>query len=159
MPEKNYRVGYEFIYNIFHLVVNYQSARDHIDNYIQRKDDSTDGYIISKTNFDHHHKVQLMGDISKTWGGGFFQFIILVQYEQLDGRKYNLSIKQKPLFYSRLTQTSTVPKWCDVELNYSYQSPLTSGIFEAEQQHQLDLEVRKQFLRGKMDISILGRIF
>ena len=68
----------------------------------------------------------------------------------------NLSIKEKPLFYTRLTQTLTVPKWCDIELNYTYQSPLTTGIFEAEQQHQLDLEVRKQLLGGKMDVSILG---
>lgn len=70
--------------------------------------------------------------------------------------KYNLNIKQKPLFYTRLTQTFAVPRWFDIELNYSYQSPLTSGIFGAGQKHQLDLELRKQFLGGKMDISILG---
>lgn len=49
-----------------------------------------------------------------------------------------------------------MPKWCDIELNYSYQSPLTSGIFEAEEKHQLDIELRRQFLGGKMDVSLLG---
>ena len=156
LPEKNYRVGYEFIYNIFYLAVNYQYSRDHIDNYVQRKGDLASGYIISKTNFDHHHRVQLMGNVSKSWGWYSSNLLGMVQYEQLDGRKYNLSIKQKPLFYTRLTQTLTVPKWCDIELNYTYQSPLTTGSFEVGQQHQLDIEVRKQLLGGKMDVSILG---
>lgn len=156
LPEKNYRIGYDFIYKILYLGVNYQYSRDHIDNYIQKKDDLTSGYIISKTNFDHHHRVQLMGNISKGWGWYSINLLGMVQLEQLDGRKYNLNIKQKPLFYTRLTQTFAVPKWFDIELNYSYQSPLTSGIFEAGQKHQLDLELRKQFLGGKMDISILG---
>ena len=35
LPEKNYRVGYEFMYNIFYLAVNYQYSRDHIDNYVR----------------------------------------------------------------------------------------------------------------------------
>ena len=156
LPEKNYRIGYEFIYKILYLGVNYQYSRDHIDNYIQKKDDLTSGYIISKANFDHHHRVQLMGNISKGWGWYSINLLGMVQLEQLDGRKYNLNIKQKPLFYTRLTQTFAVPRWFDIELNYSYQSPLTSGIFEAGQKHQLDLELRKQFLGGKMDISILG---
>ncbi|MBR8729810.1 hypothetical protein IX332_001134 [Porphyromonas levii] len=156
LPEKNYRIGYEFIYRILYLGVNYQYSRDHIDNYIQKKDDSTPGYIISKTNFDHHHRIQLMGNIAKSWGWYSLNLLGMVQLEQLDGRKYDLNIKQKPLFYTRLTQTFTVPRWCDIELNYSYQSPLTSGIFEAGQKHQLDLELRKQFFGGKMDISILG---
>lgn len=156
LPEKNYRIGYEFIYKILYLGVNYQYSQDHIDNYIQKKDDLTSGYIISKANFDHHHRVQLMGNISKGWGWYSINLLGMVQLEQLDGRKYNLNIKQKPLFYTRLTQTLAVPRWCDIELNYSYQSPLTSGIFEAGQKHQLDLELRKQFLGGKMDISILG---
>ncbi len=156
LPEKNYRVGYEFMYNIFYLAVNYQYSRDHIDNYVQKKDDLASGYIISKTNFDHHHRIQLMGNVSKTWGWYTSNLLGMVQYEQLDGRKYNLNIKEKPLFYTRLTQTLTVPKWCDIELNYTYQSPLTTGSFEVGQQHQLDIEVRKQFLGGKMDVSILG---
>lgn len=156
LPEKNYRIGYEFIYKILYLGVNYQYSRDHIDNYIQKKGDLTSGYIISKTNFDHHHRIQLMGNVSKSWGWYSFNLLGMVQLEQLDGRKYNLNIKQKLLFYTRLTQTLTVPKWCDIELNYFYQSPLTSGIFEAGQKHQLDFEIRKQFLGGKMDISILG---
>lgn len=156
LPEKNYRIGYEFIYKILYLGVNYQYSRDHIDNYIQKKDDLTSGYIISKTNFDHHHRIQLMGNVSKNWGWYSLNLLGMIQLEQLDGRKYDLIIKQKPLFYTRLTQTLTVPKWCDIELNYSYQSPLTSGIFEAKQKHQLDFEIRKQFLGGKMDISILG---
>lgn len=156
LPEKNYRIGYEFIYKILYLGVNYQYSRDHIDNYIQKKDDLTSGYIISKTNFDHHHRIQLMGNVSKRWGWYSLNLLGMVQLEKLDGRKYDLNIKQKPLFYARLTQTLTVPRWCDMELNYSYQSPLTSGIFEAGQKHQLDLEIRKQFFGGKMDISILG---
>ena len=97
-----------------------------------------------------------MGNVSKNWGWYSLNLLGMIQLEQLDGRKYDLIIKQKPLFYTRLTQTLTVPKWCDIELNYSYQSPLTSGIFEAKQKHQLDFEIRKQFLGGKMDISILG---
>ena len=156
LPEKNYRVGYEFMYNIFYLAVNYQYSRDHIDNYVQRKGDLASGYVISKTNFDHHHRVQLMGNVSKSWGWYSSNLLGMVQYEQLDGRKYNLSIKEKPLFYTRLTQTLTVPKWCDIELNYTYRSPLTTGSFEVGQQHQLDIEVRKQLLGGKMDVSILG---
>lgn len=156
LPEKNYRVGYEFIYNIFYLAVNYQYSRDHIDNYVQKKDDLASGYIVSKTNFDHHHRIQLMGNVSKSWGWYTSNLLGMVQYEQLDGKKYNLNIKEKPLFYTRLTQTLTVPKWCDIELNYTYQSPLTTGSFEVGQQHQLDIEVRKQFLGGKMDVSILG---
>ena len=156
LPEKNYRVGYEFIYKIFYLALNYQYSRDHIDNYVQKKDDLASGYIISKTNFDHHHRVQLMGNVSKSWGWYSSNLLGMVQYEQLDGRKYNLSIKEKPLFYTRLTQTLTVPKWCDIELNYTYRSPLTTGSFEVGQQHQLDIEVRKQLLGGKMDVSILG---
>ena len=156
LPEKNYRVGYEFMYNIFYFAVNYQYSRDHIDNYVQRKGDLASGYVISKTNFDHHHRVQLMGNVSKSWGWYSSNLLGMVQYEQLDGRKYNLSIKEKPLFYTRLTQTLTVPKWCDIELNYTYRSPLTTGSFEVGQQHQLDIEVRKQLLGGKMDVSILG---
>lgn len=156
LPEKNYRMGYEFIYKILYLGINYQYSRDHIDNYIQKKDDLTSGYVISKANFEHHHRIQLLANISKTWGWYSFNVLGMAQLEQLDGRKYNLKISQKPLFYTRITQTLTMPKWCDIELNYSYQSPLTSGIFEAEEKHQLDIELRRQFLGGKMDVSLLG---
>ena len=75
------------MYNIFYLAVNYQYSRDHIDNYVQKKDDLASGYVISKTNFDHHHRVQLMGNVSKTWGWYTSNLLGMVQYEQLDGKK------------------------------------------------------------------------
>ncbi len=156
IPSKIYRANYTFNYGPLFAGINYQYTRNHIAGYMQINPKDPDGYVLSNTNYKHHHRGQVLLGMEMSLAKWYsFSINGLGQMERIDGRQYGLSIKMRPLYYGKITHTFTFP-WFNFSVEYSYRSAHTMNVNETGEQHMLEASVWKSFFDGRLYVNIVG---
>ena len=157
VPEKDYNLGYTFLWKILYFNLNYTYVQDRIHMNFKVNPDFPDGYILSYANYDKSQKLQAVLNVRKTWDWYTLNATGAMMYDLIDGSKFGLDIKRRPNLNFYLTQTASLPcKWT-LSLDYTYSSPGMWGIFMTGPEYQVDVNLNKTLLDGRLSIALDGR--
>lgn len=157
IPEQDYNLGYTFLWKILYFNLSYTYVKDRIHMSFKVNPDFPDGYILSYANYDKSQKVQAVLNVRKTWDWYTLNATGALMYDLIDGSKFGLDIKRRPNLNFYLTQTASLPRKWTLSVDYTYVSPGMWGIFMTGSQHQVDVNLNKTLLDGRLSIGLDGR--
>ncbi len=154
IPERRYALDYNLAYKWFYLALNYTHVQDPFERTFLPNEELEGGYIVSYSNYKSANHFQAVAGINKTWDWYNLNLTGVFKYERLNGEAQGLDIKYKPMLYGQVVQWFTLPKAFRFGIDYSYISPMTSGIMEFSTITWLNLQLTKSFLKDKLQVSL-----